>query len=710
MVQALKRLLLGCQSHTRRTIFTASPEQSAIVDRCRTHNVVVSAKPGSGKTTTAGAIAEAFQDSPIIALTYSKRLQLSTADRLANYPRASVLTFHGLAGKLFNTPEPVNNDLKLHKLLHSCEAVPSWSESPCDIVILDELQDCTPLLYWLICVFLASVKSAQGKPPRVVVLGDPEQAIYDYRGADDRYLSLAPSIFGSFSTDPWDRMSLDKSYRLSHANSNLINEAFVVKPGYIKGSHAGPRPQYMYCDSLVDDVFLDKLVPVIEQYGPENTAILAPSVRLDTELAHLENELCKRWRYPIAISLDDDSPLNDKVLENKLAISTYHQFKGSERDLVIVCGVDNLYFKIFGKDLPTDCCPRAVYVALTRAIQQLVIVHSFPQDVMPFVHWRAVEQLADFHNLTRLGQQPSQAVPAVNADEGLHLPERQYLAVSDIPRHINEVVLDSLLTEFISAYPPLPEDQHIRLTDIVPTIFHDKLLYEQVNDINGLVIVAAFEFDKCHTLHTLEKVDVSKVPLDAKDRVKWLSKTATDYQARVHKSRKLQMTENSFDWLVPDVGRAVERLSEQFAEYQSDIQFEVPFSSKFTVQGKGNEESIANIAGRADIVETSNNGTTTIWEIKFVSYLSPAHAVQVLIYGYLWMSEKRRTLMPRMVLFNVRDGAKWEIQATPDAARQVIEKVLLAKYESRHTCSDEEFEKQCEQVARTVHRWSRRSE
>ena len=37
----------------RRRVFKPSPEQQAIVDAARTQNVVVSARPGSGKTATA---------------------------------------------------------------------------------------------------------------------------------------------------------------------------------------------------------------------------------------------------------------------------------------------------------------------------------------------------------------------------------------------------------------------------------------------------------------------------------------------------------------------------------------------------------------------------------------------------------------------------------------------------------------------------------
>jgi type IV secretory pathway ATPase VirB11/archaellum biosynthesis ATPase len=75
--------------------FVPSPAQKAIVEACKTHNVMVSARPGSGKTTTAEAIVQANPSTRIAVITYSKRLQLDTEKRLRRYHNADVLTFHG---------------------------------------------------------------------------------------------------------------------------------------------------------------------------------------------------------------------------------------------------------------------------------------------------------------------------------------------------------------------------------------------------------------------------------------------------------------------------------------------------------------------------------------------------------------------------------------------------------------------------------------
>jgi hypothetical protein len=66
-----------------------------------------------GKTATAEALVQANPDVPIAVVTYSKRLQIETQQRLAEYANVDVYTFHGLAGKLFGGTIVNNDDLLL---------------------------------------------------------------------------------------------------------------------------------------------------------------------------------------------------------------------------------------------------------------------------------------------------------------------------------------------------------------------------------------------------------------------------------------------------------------------------------------------------------------------------------------------------------------------------------------------------------------------
>jgi hypothetical protein len=277
LVQYAPRAVARESNTTLKEAFIPSTEQQAIVELSQTQNVVVSARPGAGKTATAEAIVAAHPNRPIAIITYLKRLQLGTARRLSEYPGSDVLTFHGLAGQLF--PTTVHNDSVLRSLRKQ-GTVPAWSGAPYEIIILDELQDCTDDLFWLICAFISAVThAAGGKAPRIVVLGDEQQAIYGFRGADARFLSLSSAAMTSLSPYEWTHLALSKSFRLSHENCGFVNNVFLGGEEYIIGSHNGPKPVYLYGNASGTKSVSRHLIPLIHEYGPECTAILAPFVR-----------------------------------------------------------------------------------------------------------------------------------------------------------------------------------------------------------------------------------------------------------------------------------------------------------------------------------------------------------------------------------------------------------------------------------------------
>ena len=178
--------------------FKPSPEQEEVVKWLKTHNVVVSARPGAGKTATAEALAKENCEVPIAVITYSKRLQLDTQKRLEEYTKVDTYTFHGLAGRLFG--RVIKDDVELIQERHS-PSIPCIDDLPnYRFIVLDELQDLTDNLYWLASTFIASIARSSGRYPGILALGDSHQAIYDFQGADSRFLEKAETVFNLFPT------------------------------------------------------------------------------------------------------------------------------------------------------------------------------------------------------------------------------------------------------------------------------------------------------------------------------------------------------------------------------------------------------------------------------------------------------------------------------------------------------------------------------
>ncbi|KAF2851872.1 P-loop containing nucleoside triphosphate hydrolase protein [Plenodomus tracheiphilus IPT5] len=716
---------IATESNTSsREAFIPSPEQQAIVKLCNTQNVVVSARPGAGKTATAEAIIAADPNRPIAIITYSKRLQLGTARRLSAYPGSDVFTFHGLAGQLF--PTTVHNDSILRSLRKQGD-VPAWTGIPYEIVILDELQDCTDDLFWLICAFISAVThAAGGKAPQIVVLGDERQAIYEFRGADARYLSLSSAAMTALSPYQWTHLALSKSFRLSHENTAFVNNVFLGGEEYIVGSHNGPKPIYLYGNAFDADSVSRHLVPLIQEYGPECTAILAPSVRQNPQLSLLTNYLSEFYGIPVAVSIADDIPLDDKVLRGKICVSTYHQFKGNERDLVIVYGVDAGYFEFLGRDLPDDTCPNTTFVALTRARKQLVVVHHERNDPMPFIDTEELHETAEFVHLKGEEAMPVSMPPGRPLQLGLLLPKNA--SASDMSRHILDEEIEAICSKHLQIHqvqPPLPDSLHI---DAPSTVVTDSIKkhHEAVSDLNGLAVVAAYEHALLGTLTSLGATKKLLLqhpfPSDTEAQAVWLCREACRYEAKVsgYKSRQLQMKSHSFAWLGAYLNAARERLEAQFPT-SAMLDFEVKLEEEdFCVANPlGGNDQTTFVRGRADIIRyeevlnTSSAISTrkkerrsiadmdldhvSIWEIKFVAKLSLQHAIQACIYAYLFSYKHKRPIPPRIILFNVRDGEKWDIVPRDGVAslRRVVEETLIAKYSTNNTLTTDEFLKKC---------------
>lgn len=317
-----------------------------------------------------------YPTASVAVVTYSKRLQLETQARLGRSSSAEAYTFHRLAGQMFN--KGVQND-SLMQALRDQKLPPSMARMPqrCDILILDELQDMTETLYWLTCQYLASITHLQGYAPRILVLGDARQAIYEFRHADSRYLEYAASLLSAGNSYPWRSRTLSKSFRISQENASLINDGFLGGEQYIEGVFStGLKPIYAHVNSKYTHTLISLLLPLIRKHGPENSAILVPSIRNNSRVQQLVNSLSKQHGIQVAVSMGDDIPLDLDVIRRKLVLSTYHQFKGSERDMVTVVGADESYFRRIARALPDHRCPNPTFVAITRARQQVRLIFS----------------------------------------------------------------------------------------------------------------------------------------------------------------------------------------------------------------------------------------------------------------------------------------------------------------------------------------------
>jgi len=378
--------------------FTLSKEQEDIINAALSPktNVIVQAAAGCGKTSTIIHLAKLIDNNKkILLVTYNSRLKDETREKVKKHKlndKMEVYSYHAFGYKYFTDKcrddqvmqQIVNNQYKqLHKINF-------------DYIIIDEIQDMTPLLYKFM---MKIINLNEIHDPQLILLGDRRQCIYQFNNADYRYLTKGKLLFST--SNEWKELTLSMSFRITKQMSNFINKILFnyENNDIITAKKRGAKPRYIIysqynmsrynCSSPIFSRLAHELNYYIEEkkVKPHDIFILAPSVKhgLDKYVYADIDSYCKYKNIPLYGARNDDEALNDKVINKKLVYATYHQTKGLERKCVIVLSFDIGYFMYYSRNLPLTQCPNTIYVAVTRALQYLTVFHHCDNNYFPFM-------------------------------------------------------------------------------------------------------------------------------------------------------------------------------------------------------------------------------------------------------------------------------------------------------------------------------------
>lgn len=253
-----------------------------------------------------------------------------------------------------------------------------WSE-----ILVDEYQDINPTQYRL-------VKGLLGNRKSLFVVGDDDQAIYGFRGADIGNINRFRDDFKESTL-----IRLEWNYRSVSTVLHLANGIFKNKPVHLRkvlragnpcGSKGNPlfkenrKPEIWVSDNPVEE--MQKVVQSIkelrESYDLEwkNFAIL---VRYNRQRLYYEEAL-KDYGIPIAGTPIDNGE-DGEVLENGVHVETVHASKGLQYAVVYYAGLSEGL-------TPGECIGnreqrkrqldeerRLYYVGVTRAEAYLILLY-----------------------------------------------------------------------------------------------------------------------------------------------------------------------------------------------------------------------------------------------------------------------------------------------------------------------------------------------
>tara|TARA_B110000971_G_scaffold221978_1_gene272135 strand:+ start:7426 stop:9627 length:2202 start_codon:yes stop_codon:yes gene_type:complete len=671
-----------------------SSEQKHVVDELfLNHNVIVESVAGSGKTTCSLYIAKQFESLNILLLTYNARLKSETREKVSTLriPNIEVHSYHSFCVKHYDNTCFTDTNISL--MLNSGQ--PLLNQIKYDIIILDEAQDISPLYYELFCKLYRD----NGGNAQICIFGDIKQSIFEFNHADFRYIQLADELF-NLHGGVWTKCKLSQSFRITHEMSLFLNRCMLNDDRILSSKVTTNKPRYIICNCFGEGKKnrpFDEVKYYLDMgYLPQDIFILAPSIKSQkSPVRELENKIKRDLSIPIFVSTSEDEKLDKEILEGKLVFSTFHQTKGLERKVIIIFSFDNSYFEFYKKNQNTYVCPNELYVATTRGLEHLSVLHHYQSDYLPFINKNRLQVYCD-----------------VEYNKSICLPKKPpnpklETSPTALLRHVPGNILDDCF-RLLESTTVL----HKKLPINIPTKSMQPNGCEGVSDITGVAIPSLFEFKIKGTSgilnellstkfedeiqNTGHKYNLNKIKLHTitPDELLYLATCWTAYTSGfLFKIFQIQ----EYNWL------SNEHLLESVTRMQESLHIspEAIFEKQYTTT---NEPELLNIklTGFVDCIDNRS-----LYEFKCVQTLEKEHFLQLAIYMYQHETHKRQIiahnnlLMQPFIPLNEQDTSYYlyniltdellQITCPYDKLIKLVETLIYYKYIQKKVISNDTF-------------------
>lgn len=692
-----------------------SPCQRSVVDVFESHNIIVDAVAGSGKTTTCLFAAQQYPNDKFLVLTYNKKLRDETRARINDMriKNMKVYTFHGFCGYLYS--KAVFNDT----MLLNCIDDEETQTRPISFkrIIIDEAQDMRHNYFR----FVRKVISLNKHPePLLCVMGDEFQCIYDYAGADVRYLTLADKIFVPENT-VWSKQHLSESFRVTAEMAGFVNNCMLGFDRIHAPRECGDKPLY-----LIDDMWegglqyvFDKIVGFISMgYKPEDIFVLGSSVKKNIgqtkPITMLSNKILRETSIPQHVQADDRD-INERDIMNKIAFSSFHQSKGRERKIVILYDFDSFFYNPNDTSDKTKC-PNILYVATTRAREHLILIHNKKNKYLPFLN---VDRLHEFADVIKRCEMKYET----------KLPPPKRRTVTQLLDHIQDKTIIACMAYLRLSYVRHAGDK-IDVATITPQKYENGTKgFEPVSDITGNAIPMYYQIkmqnassvlqyiqkrcmlqpnmmklhkhkkkgetcDSCCLIGILTDQEYKHIrALCVDDLIKNpsdLLRVATIWDGiqSMYLYRIKQIS--TYEWLTdPIIAACMVRMDSLGLSQSSG--YEVNYVSKDKKPQTEMRDYI--VSGFIDAVDEKND---VVYEFKCTSSLSYVHMIQLACYMYLReMNKPAGGTMSKYILYNILTDEMIRIEATIDDLKKMMSCLIDAKNEKHDAVADKKFVSDC---------------
>lgn len=704
-----------------------SDEQSIVLAHIKSgKNVIVDAVAGSGKSTTVLGIAKEMPNKKFLQVTYNSMLRHEIREKVESLglKNLEVHTYHSLAVKYFHSSSYTDSGIRY---ILKENIAPRIHIPKKDIIVIDETQDMTFLYFQFMGRFLEAMCGSEDKEEEsntkhkilLLILGDYMQGLYQFKGADIRFLTLAEEIWKGrkyLKSDEFMKTTLKMSYRITDQMSKFINETLLAEQR-LHSCREGPLAvQYIrYPRFQLERTVLFHIERLISMGAcPGDFFILSPSVKgTNSHVRKMENHLVKKG-YRCHIPMLDTELADEKVIQRKIVFCTFHSCKGRQRKYVFIMGFDQSYMRFYGRDYDNEICPSTLYVACTRATHGLFLLEKSDNErdqPLTFLKQNHFHMKKQSH-ISFQGLPYHKAFEYIG-DQTINNGEKEIVhnvTPTELIRFIPEPVLDEI-TPIIDQLFILSNERRTEL-DIPVTIQTTDGIIEEVSDINGIAIPCMYFhgyknsppvlYSIVHNIlsdmrqdeHPFLKEHAQQLPMIYKTPADflYLANVFTACQERLY--FKLKQIEK-YDWLSPEVyqkcckrmRKHIPNIEETYVEqtiihYNQELKHFSLDDLLRDITTPNNEKY--RFSARVDLITKD-----AIWEIKCVKEITLDHKLQLIIYAWLW---KAMEMEPKdFRLFNIRNEEIFTLSASLEQLTWIIKKLIQGKYHRETPLDDETF-------------------
>lgn len=548
-------------------------------------NVLVDACIGSGKTTSIQEACRRCGDKKVLYLTFNRRLMEEARARIYpngenNGSNVDVQTFHSFAGGCLSRARMASRDVG-HCITDLVEQRPPIPHY--DVLVVDEYQDLGEDMAEML-------KYIEQQNPGIqkVFVGDMCQRIYERLFDVEDFVE---DFLGEKRV-----VKFTRCFRLSEEHASFLGQCWNKS---ITGVNRDCKIEF---SSSIEDV-----AEIVAGYDPSQVLVLGPNGEGDR--AKLQNILERKHRDKynkdtLYSSIRDESGFDGagKATDNSAIFTTFDSSKGLERDLCVVVGFQKKYWDVRSSFRPDFNILRNIFlVAASRGKKKIIFLDS--------------------------GNNP-QLTPRDFSRSWRNQPDLTKANMSQMFQHTEQADIDKCL-DCVQTSTVRPKGSLIKVEKSTGHI-----------DLSPLFgIYAESEFFKHYDL------DFALSNYSARNSgftwdPDWSSQKKIRHLVAAETKQNRYKTQVG-DWFITDEVRE-KILSRMRTVFDGSEEVQHPCELWLTCNGTKelkDETFEKAVSGVCDVIKGND-----IWELKFVSNLTPDHVLQLATYlvamrrerGFLW--------------------------------------------------------------------------